>query len=90
MSKLEIIPAITVIFTGDNAEQVLADHPDVARAVWDACRGAYHANIKVHVMPRINDMTPLEWSMSVASPKGRTTMTVVQQSPAGAVRFISN
>lgn len=88
MSKLEIIPAVNVSFYGDDALRVLEDNPTAARAVWDACRGSYHAYIKVHVAPRFNDMTPLEWSMTVASPRGRSTFTIIQQSPAGAVRII--
>lgn len=88
MAKLDEI-TINVTFTGSDVQQTLEDNPSVMRAVWDACRGASHAYIKVHVAPRFNDMTPLEWNMTVASPRGRSTFTILQQSPAGAVRIIS-
>ena len=79
--------SINVSFLGDSVRQVLEDHADMTRSVWDFCSRHANANIKVYVTPRTEPADPLDWSISVASPAGRNSFTASQRKPLGAVSF---
>ena len=76
----------SISFHGDNIEATLEANPLVYRAVWDACSEIPNASIRVDAHPCFDD-NPLEWSMTIASPTGRRTLTITQKSPIGSVRF---
>lgn len=77
----------SISFHGDNIEITLEANPLVYRAIWDACSAMKNSSIRIDATPRIDAEDTLEWSMSIASPQGRRSVTVIQKSPGSAVRF---
>ena len=79
-----------ISYHGHRVQETLSAYPDVVRAVQEFCLGMLDAYIKVHVSPRRADCDPIEWSLGVATPGGRKTYLVLQQSPAGKVSIRAN
>ena len=86
MSKPESI-STNISFHGDDVRTTLEANPLVYQAIWDACSGYSYAQIRIDAHPRIESTDTLEWTMSIASPGGRRTMLITQQSPTSSVRF---
>ena len=81
--------AAQVTFFGDDVEQVLADNADVRHFIDLAALEIPSALVKVYVYPRPPER-PLEWSVSVTSPTGRRTFSVVQRVPLGRISIYSD
>lgn len=81
MSKTET----TITYIGNDVHATLKAHPDVVQAVHKLCLGLFDASIKIHVMSPFRNAEPLEWTVDIASPKGRRTLAVKQRVPAGSI-----
>jgi hypothetical protein len=78
----------TVLFHGNDVQGILETHPDVYKAVWEACSGLANATVHVDVAPRDESNDQLEWSMSIASPTGRRSLNISQRTPTAGIFLI--
>lgn len=85
MSKNDFMTT-SISFHGPDVQATLEANPLVYKAIWDSCSTFPNSSIRIDAHPCFDD-SPLEWSMSIASPAGRRTLLVTQQSAAGPVRF---
>jgi len=76
----------SISFHGPDVQATLEANPMVFKAVWDNCATFANASIRVDTHPCYDDST-LEWTMCIASPTGRRTLLVTQQTATGPVRF---
>lgn len=79
-----------ISYHGERVHETLRAYPEVVRAVQEFCFNILDAYIKVHVSPRRTDCDIIEWSLGVATPGGRKTYLVLQQTPAGKVSIKAN
>jgi hypothetical protein len=66
----------TIVFEGLDVQATLEDSPRMYEAVWKAAGQYANSNIRINVSRPLDDFT--EWTMTVASPTGRTTHAFVQ------------
>jgi hypothetical protein len=86
MPKKETL-SLQVNFTGVNLGQQLITYYDVAKTIWDNCLDTAPFVATVNVLDRGDPDDPLEWHLSLATPAGRQSFTVIQPTPNGAIEF---
>lgn len=88
--KLESTSALTTItYRGHQIHKTLAAHADVVQATGSYCSGLVDASIRIHAEVDPDNTWPLSWNLVVASPAGRTSMTISQHAFGAKVSFTS-
>ena len=86
MSNLDNPIATTQIhFHGVSVRSLVRDNPAMVRVVKDLVITMLDATVNVYTQPRVADTEPMEWSMTIASPVGRRSVSLIQRKPDGAV-----
>ena len=82
------IAETSIVFRAEEATRKLLHlHHDVVKAIWDAVHPLVDTKVDVFINPRLRDSEPMEWNLTITSPRGRRSLLVTQRKPFGPIRF---